>query len=83
VMYKAANKRPDCGLVIGAVPVSDPDPVADPANLSVLVPDCLFFFAFYLFVAVFKHVRGHPSGPKISRSHPDCLLVTSSGRKPP
>ena len=28
----------------------------------------------------FKHVRGHPSGPKISRSHPDCLLVTSSGR---
>jgi hypothetical protein len=40
----------------------------------------LFFFAFDLFVTVLKHVRGHPSGPKISRSHPDCLLVTSSGR---
>jgi len=62
------------------VPVPVHVPVPDPANLSVLTPDCLFFLAFYLFVTVIKHVRGHPSGPKISRSHPDCLLVTSSGR---
>jgi len=65
-MYKAANKRPDCGLVIGAGPVSDPDPVADPAskpapvpaNFSVPAPDCSFFVAFDLFVTVLKHGPG-------------------------
>gem|GEM_PF-6217528 len=64
-------------LVLALPPTSLPPPL--------LI--CLFwlltvrsFLAFDLFVTVLKHVRGHPSGPKISRSHPDCLLVTSSGR---
>ena len=63
-MYKAANTRPDCGLVIGAgpvtAPVSDPvpDPASDPANKHVMAPDYLFFLAFVLFVTVLKHGPG-------------------------
>ena len=56
--------------------VADPSlSLFPPLNLTLLVR--LFWllivvlFAFDLFVTVIKHVRGHPSGPKISRSHPD------------